>query len=149
MAFGDAGYLTQQDYQEVLNLVAATGTTFSAQQIAGSIYERTARAEIRECLQDNNRDADAIVEGENQKHKDSLRDAYLYRIASHLVQTAPRLSSQESAGLSQEWIPADLDALRADLLSLSEQQLTRILDETDGVKPFIPRIHFTRGGPDV
>ena len=155
MAFGDATYLSSTHYQEVVSLVSATGTTYQASNIAGSIYERAARAEIvkyfKECGGQSK--LDEIVAGSDTEQQTLLRDAYLYQIAANLVQTSPRLSSQESAGLSQEWVPADLDMLRSDLIQQSKQLLDSVIDSIsdsgDCRSGYTMRIHFTRGGPDV
>ena len=160
MAFGDATYLTDTDYQQVLQLISATGHNLRVSDIVGSIHERTAHMDILDSFDEGATDAQSILDtiaagqcgttpAEQERNRILLRDAFIYRMASHLVQVGPRLSSQESAGLSQEWAPADLDELRADLLARSNGNLKRLPKVDPGATTTVHKIIFTRGGPDV
>ena len=149
MAFGE-GFLNPSDYAEVLRLTQATGLTHTVETLENGIEERTAIRAIRSSCDDT----DAIARGEvgqgadeQTENKRLLRDALIYRLAGTLINTAPQLTQQETAGLSQTWEVVKLADLRDDYYAQSDYLLT-LLPECDEADGFATKTHFTRGGPD-
>ena len=149
MAFRE-GFLKPNDYAEVLRLTQATGLSYTVDTIRNGIEERTAIRAIRTGCDD----ADAIARGEIGDGADAqaentrlLRDALIFRLAGGLVNTAPQLTTQETAGLSQTWEAVKLADLRDDYYAKADYLLT-LLPECETTLSFTAKTHFTRGGPD-